>query len=98
MLKIKNCLHWISSWPETAEGGRGATPTPPPSLASEDELEAGLIELLQSENWAGALSLVKQNRRTWSNDFASGEDDISTAIAIYSRKIMLEKTGKGFTI
>lgn len=98
LLKIKNSLHRISfddTLTETSESGGGATPTPPPSLNNSDDLEGGLYELLQSEKWSAALTLVKHNRGCWLQEtyVAEFDDDISTALHIFSKKIVQDKTG-----
>lgn len=80
---------------ETSESGGGATPTPPPSLSSDD-LEAGLFELLQTERWGAALSLVKHNRGCWGLEMSVGDcdDDVLTALNVYSKKLVHQKSGK----
>lgn len=79
----------------TSESGV-ITPTPPllSLTGAEDELENALCELLQSERWTAAVYFVKQNRGAWGIEVITTiDDDIITAVAVYSRKIIKDKPG-----
>lgn len=97
--------------PDSERGTPTPTPSPTPlgsisstgtvstttSTACIDELEAALKELLHSEKWNAALTLVRRNRNCWTNDLSISpeDDDIVTALNIYCKNLICNRPGKG---
>lgn len=60
-----------------------------------DDPDGVLCELIQAEKWAAVLAFIRQNNPAWHVQCAVN-DDLTTAIHVYSRRMITDKPGNSF--